>query len=68
MKKVIPDDWCGEITPDMVNVSDFDAEAELAAILQEEIWKEITAETGQTKQDLDNEIIAKLRSLVKGKI
>jgi len=41
----------------------FDVEAELAKILQEEIWKEITAETGKTQQDLDNEIIAELKQI-----
>jgi len=41
-----------------------DVEAELARILQEEIWKEITAETGKTKQDFDNEIIAELKSFM----
>ena len=40
-----------------------DVEAELAQILDEEVWKEITAETGKTKQDFDNEIIAKLKEL-----
>ena len=37
--------------------NEIDLEEELAKILQEEIWKEITAETGETKQDLDNKII-----------
>ena len=41
-----------------------DIEQELCKILQEEIWKEITAETGKTQQDLDNEIIACLRQFV----
>lgn len=36
-------------------------ETELARVLKEEIWKEITKETGKTQQDLDNEIIAHLR-------
>lgn len=40
-----------------------DVEQELANILQEEIWREITAETGQTKKDLDNAIIAALTSI-----
>lgn len=35
-------------------------EDELAKILKEEIWKEITKETGKTQQDFDNEIIAHL--------
>ena len=39
-----------------------DVEAELAKILQEEIWKEITATTGKTQKDLDNEIIAAIRN------
>jgi len=43
--------------------NEIDVEAELARILQEEIWKEITAETGETKQDLDNKIIAELVKL-----
>jgi len=38
-------------------------EDELARILQEEIWKEITAETGQTKADLDNEILESIRTI-----
>ncbi len=47
-----------------MNNKEIDVEAELARILQEEIWKEITAETGKTQQDLDNEIIAKLKSFM----
>ena len=43
--------------------NEIDIEAELARILQEEIWKEITAETGETKQDLDNKIIAEIVKL-----
>jgi len=43
--------------------NEIDVEAELARILQEEIWKEITAETGETKQDLDNKIIAEIVKL-----
>lgn len=35
----------------------------LAAILQEEIWKEITAESGYTRSDLDNELLAKIRAI-----
>ena len=42
-------------------IKEIDAEAELAKILQEEIWKEITATTGKTQQDLDNEFIAAIR-------
>lgn len=42
---------------------EFDIEAELATILQEEIWKELTKETGKTKQDMDNEIIEALKTL-----
>lgn len=34
-----------------------DVEAELFKILQEEIWKELEAETGQTKEMLDAKII-----------
>lgn len=40
-----------------------DVESELAAILQEEIWREITLETGKTRQDLDNEVIVELVKL-----
>jgi len=40
-----------------------DVEAELVAILQDEIWKEITLETGMTRQDSDNETIAELIKL-----
>lgn len=47
-------------TPTM---SEIDFEAELATILQQEIWKEITATTGMTQQDLDNEVIAALVKL-----
>ena len=43
--------------------NEIDIESELARILQEEIWKEITAETGETKQDLDNKIIAEIVKL-----
>ena len=45
----------------------FDVEAELAKILQEEIWREITAETGETQQDLDIKVIAKIRKIVESK-
>lgn len=38
-------------------------ETELARILKEEIWKEITAESGITQQDLDNQIIDEIRKL-----
>lgn len=44
-------------------MSEIDFEAELATILQQEIWKEITATTGMTQQDLDNEVIAALVKL-----
>ena len=40
-----------------------DLEQELADILQEEIWKEITAETGMTRDDYDQQIISQLRAL-----
>ena len=40
-----------------------DLEDQLASILQEEIWKEITAETGETKADLDRSIIEQLIKL-----
>ena len=39
-----------------------DLEQELADILQEEIWKEITAETGMTRADYDQQIVDKLRA------
>ena len=45
-------------------IKEIDAEAELAKILQEEIWKEITATTGKTQQDLDNEFIAAIRNFM----
>lgn len=41
-------------------IKEIDVEAELARILQEEIWKEITATTGLTQQDLNDEMIAKI--------
>lgn len=40
---------------------DIDVEQTLADILQQEIWKEITASTGKTKQDYDNELIEILK-------
>lgn len=45
-------------------MEEIDLEAELARILQEEIWKEITSTTGKTQQDLDNEIIAKMLAIL----
>lgn len=50
-----------------MNNTEFDIETELAEILQEEIWREITAETGETQQDLDNKIIAAIRKIVNSK-
>ena len=50
-----------------MNNTEFDVETELAKILQEEIWREITAETGETQQDLDNKIIAEIRKIVNSK-
>lgn len=44
---------------------DVDVEQLLADMLQVEIWKEITADTGKTKEDLDNEIIAELIKIKK---
>jgi hypothetical protein len=41
-----------------------DIEAELVAALQTEIWAEITAETGETREDLDNKIIAEIKQLI----
>lgn len=40
-----------------------DDAAELFRILQEEIWKEITAECGLTQEMLDEQIIANLRKI-----
>lgn len=45
------------------NLSEIDVEAELAKILQEEIWKEITATTGKTQADLDRKIIEQIVKL-----
>lgn len=45
------------------NLSEIDVEAELAKILQEEIWKEITATTGETQADLDRKIIEQIVKL-----
>jgi len=45
----------------------FDVETELEQILREEICKEITAETGKTRQDLDNEILAAIREIAASK-
>lgn len=42
---------------------ELDVEAELFKILQEEIWKEITAECGLTQAMLDEQLIAKLREV-----
>jgi hypothetical protein len=43
--------------------SELDVETELFRILQEEIWKEITAESGLTQEMLDEQLIAKLREI-----
>ena len=51
----------------MITDTALDVEAELAKILQEEIWREIAAETGETQQDLDNKVIAKIRKIVESK-
>lgn len=40
-----------------------DVEQELADILQTEIWKEITATTGETRDDYDKKIIEILLQL-----
>lgn len=48
-------------------IYELDVEAELAEILQEEIWKEITAATGETQEDLDEKIIAQIMALTKPK-
>lgn len=45
------------------SLSEIDVEAELAKILQEEIWKEITATTGETQADLDSKIIKQIVKL-----
>lgn len=42
---------------------EIDVEAELARILQEEIWSEITATTGETQADLDRKIIEQIVKL-----
>ena len=39
---------------------DIDVEQMLADILQEEIWREITIATGETKREMDNTILAAL--------
>jgi hypothetical protein len=43
--------------------SELDVETELFRILQEEIWKEITAESGLTQEMLDAQIVANLRKI-----
>ena len=43
---------------------EIDVEEKIAGILKEEIWKEITATTGKTQQDLDNEFIAAIRNFM----
>lgn len=50
-----------------IDEKNIDVEAELAKILQKEIWKELEKETGKTKKDLDNEIIQKIIDLYKSK-
>lgn len=40
-----------------------DIEDELAKILQQEVWYEITKETGETQEDFDNSIIEKLKQI-----
>ena len=45
------------------SLPEIDAEAELAKILQEEIWREITATTGETQADLDRKIIEQILKL-----
>lgn len=49
-----------DVCKSTVNV---DLEQTLADILQEEIWKEIAAETGETKANYDNKIIEAIKSI-----
>ena len=46
-----------------LEIVDIDLEQTLADVLQQEIWKEITAETGETKADYDNKIIEAIKSI-----
>ena len=48
---------------DAMDQNQIDVETELARILDEEIWKEITATTGETKADLDRKIIEQIVKL-----
>ena len=48
---------------DVMDQNQIDVETELARILQEEIWKEITATTGETQADLDRKIIEQIVKL-----
>ena len=48
---------------DVMDQNQIDVETELARILQEVIWKEITATTGETQADLDRKIIEQIVKL-----
>jgi hypothetical protein len=48
---------------DVMDQNQIDVDTELARILQEEIWKEITATTGETQADLDRKIIEQIVKL-----
>jgi hypothetical protein len=48
---------------DVMDQNQIDVGTELARILQEEIWKEITATTGETQADLDRKIIEQIVKL-----
>ena len=48
---------------DAMDQNQIDVEAELARILDEEIWKEITATTGETQAELDRKIIEQIVKL-----
>ena len=45
--------------------NNIDVEEELARILQEEIWKELEATTGMTKEMLNQKIIDQMVSIIK---
>ena len=48
---------------DVMDQNQIDVEAEIARILQEEIWKEITATTGEIRADADRKIIEQIVKL-----
>lgn len=55
--------WTVESVQNIQSQHGLDVEEELCRLLQEEIWKEITAESGYTRNDLDNELLAKIRAI-----